>query len=256
MFGFLIKKTFFDMWDNLLIVLFSNVGFIALLAGVFSLLALITNLALLITIGIIILFIVNWYFATVSHLMSKIADFERPEWRDYPKFFKQSLPFALLSTLISGFIISVIASMFLWNVLLGNMIGIAAGSLLFWITLSVVLSLQYFYPVITRLDKNPKKIIRKCFVLFFDNTLFTIGLFLTSLIILALSGVLALMVPGIATILLLQQVALRTRLYKYDYMEENPEANRKKIPWKALLIEDNEKIGPRTLKGLIFPWKD
>jgi len=52
------------------------------------------------------------------------------------------------------------------------------------------------------------------------------------------------------------QAALKLRLKKYDYLEENPEANRKQIPWDALLIDERNKVGPRTFKGMIFPWKD
>jgi len=45
-------------------------------------------------------------------------------------------------------------------------------------------------------------------------------------------------------------------LAKYDWMEANPEANHKKVPWAVLLAEDMERVGPRSLKGMIFPWKD
>jgi len=49
---------------------------------------------------------------------------------------------------------------------------------------------------------------------------------------------------------------VRLRLLKYDWLEAHPDANRKKIPWDELLIEEREKTGTRTLKNLIFPWKD
>ena len=45
-------------------------------------------------------------------------------------------------------------------------------------------------------------------------------------------------------------------MYKYDWLEANPEANRKKIPWDALLMDDKERVGKRTLRGMIFPWKE
>jgi hypothetical protein len=43
---------------------------------------------------------------------------------------------------------------------------------------------------------------------------------------------------------------------KYDYLEENPRADRKHIPWETLLREERERVGKRTLKGMIFPWKE
>ena len=33
-------------------------------------------------------------------------------------------------------------------------------------------------------------------------------------------------------------------------------AEKKHIPWKELVTEDRENVGPRTLKNFIFPWKE
>ena len=49
---------------------------------------------------------------------------------------------------------------------------------------------------------------------------------------------------------------MKLRLYKYDYLEENPDAKRNDIPWDALLIDERERVGKRTLRGMIFPWKE
>jgi hypothetical protein len=73
---------------------------------------------------------------------------------------------------------------------------------------------------------------------------------------LAVSLFLALLFPGPAGILLFLDEAMRLRLLKYDWLEANPDANRRKIPWDALLIEEREKTGTRSLKSFIFPWKD
>jgi len=94
------------------------------------------------------------------------------------------------------------------------------------------------------------------FLLLLDNTLFSISLFIGTLIILALSAFTAFLLPGIASILLWLNEALKLRLYKYDYLEEHPDTKKNQIPWDILLIEDREKIGKRTLKGMIFPWKE
>ena len=64
------------------------------------------------------------------------------------------------------------------------------------------------------------------------------------------------MLPGISAVVLWISVGLKLRLYKYDYLEKNPEANRKKIPWDALLVADKDRVGKRTLRGMIFPWKE
>ena len=101
-----------------------------------------------------------------------------------------------------------------------------------------------------------KKNIKKIFLIFFDNTFFSLGVFIGSVVILAASSFTAFMLPGVGTIVLWVNAALKLRLYKYDYLEAHPEANRKKIPWDALLIDEKERVGKRTLRGMIFPWKE
>ena len=64
------------------------------------------------------------------------------------------------------------------------------------------------------------------------------------------------MLPGLTTVLLWANVGLKLRLIKYDYIESHPDANRKQIPWDALLVDEKERVGKRTLKGMIFPWKE
>jgi len=89
-----------------------------------------------------------------------------------------------------------------------------------------------------------------------DNTGLAIFLFVHNILALMLSVVLVFMFPGPAGVLLYIDEAVRLRLLKYDYLEANPGANRKKIPWDALLIEERDKTGSRTFKNFIFPWKD
>ena len=89
-----------------------------------------------------------------------------------------------------------------------------------------------------------------------DNSGFSVFLFIHNIIALFLSAVFAFMFPGPVGVLLYIDQALRLRLLKYDWLEANPEANRRKIPWDALLIDEREITGTRTLKNFIFPWKD
>jgi hypothetical protein len=85
-------------------------------------------------------------------------------------------------------------------------------------------------------------------------------LLVSNLIVMAISLLTAFLVPGPGGLALWMDEAVRLRLMKYDYLEENPpEAGtrkRAKIPWDALLIDDRERTGSRTIKNLIFPWKD
>ena len=77
-----------------------------------------------------------------------------------------------------------------------------------------------------------------------------------NLVTIVLSFFLAFLVPGFAGVALAGDVALRLRMYKYDWLEANPGAKRNEVPWDELLGEDRELVGKRTLKGMIFPWKE
>ena len=83
-----------------------------------------------------------------------------------------------------------------------------------------------------------------------------LAVFLISSVIFMLSLGTAMLLPGISFLLVFHQVAGRTLLLKYDYLENHPLVNRKDIPWSNLLKEDLEIINRRSLKEIIFPWKE
>ncbi len=93
------------------------------------------------------------------------------------------------------------------------------------------------------------------FYILLDNPGFCIGLLIGTLFVFFVSVFTAFLLPGLTTIMLWHNAALKLRLYKYDYLEEHPDG-RRSIPWDALLVEEREKVGKRTLKGMIFPWKE
>jgi hypothetical protein len=256
MFGFLIKKTFFDMWDNLIRIVILNLGFILILAAIVYLPLPFRSspplFAVALALGVAFLFV---YSGVISTLTSLIADYERAEFGFFLPALRATYPSSLLFAALN------IALAFLFSVAfpvygrVKSLVGPLASSFLFWIAVFWVLALQYFFPIQARLDKKFRKIIKKMFLLLLDNPLFSIGLFIGTVFIAVLSVFTALLLPGIASIFLWWNVALKLRLYKYDYLEKNPEG-RKNVPWDALLTDDRERVGKRTLKGMIFPWKE
>ena len=137
-----------------------------------------------------------------------------------------------------------------------QLLGFLGQVILLWVTVGWVLAAQFFFPIQSRLERNPRKMLRKMMLLFFDNTglmiLLAVGALATLLASVFTGGIL----PGLGAILVWHNVALKLRLYKYDYMEQHPEASRKDIPWDALLVDDRDRVGKRTLRGMIFPWKE
>jgi hypothetical protein len=257
MIGFLIKKNFFDLWDNLFRIALINLGFIASVAIPVFIPSLLSSVPAL---GMAALFLgLLWCFIDLSAAslsVKTISDYASFGFHDFFENLKIAWPsglalgvFAFLCYLLVSFIIP-----FYLN--LNSMVGLLLAAVIFWTLVVMALSFQFFFAVRARLDTKLSKIIKKCFLFFFDNPGFCIFSFLNNLVMLAISFFLALLFPGPAGILLFLDEAMRLRLLKYDWLEANPDADRRKIPWDALLIEEREKTGTRSLKGFIFPWKD
>ena len=128
--------------------------------------------------------------------------------------------------------------------------------MLFWVEIIIVLCLPYYFPLMNHLPADrPLKTARKCFIIVGDNFGFTIFFLFYNLICTALSILTMGIIPGITGMQLAAEDAVRLLMMKYDYLEENPDADRKHIPWDELIYEEREKVGPRSFKSMIFPWK-
>ena len=140
-----------------------------------------------------------------------------------------------------------------------SIIGFLLAAFLFWIDVVIFLSFQWFVAIRSLMHNDFRKCLKKCFLIFFDNTGFSILMGIYTLICFLLSFFCVGFVPSLSGIVLAQTNALRLRLYKYDYLEQHPEletpAQRKKIPWEELIYDDREALGPHKLKQMFFPWK-
>ena len=262
MFGFYVKKAFFDMWDNLFRIIILNLGYIAVL-GIAVLVPYLGQYVTFLPQSVaffIVLFIsialVSVYSGAASGITREIADYQEPGFKSFLPYLKEtykpSLLFALANTVVF-FLLSLAMPFYLS---LKSLFGPLAFAFLFWLTVIWVISIQFFFPLQSRFDRSFKINIKKIFLVFFDNTIFSIGVFIGTIVIFVGSTFTAFMLPGLATVLLWANVGLKLRLYKYDYLEAHLDANRKKVPWDALLVDEKERVGKRTLKGMIFPWKE
>ena len=257
MIGFLIKKNFFDLWDNLFRVALLNLGFIASLAiPVFipSLLESVPALGMLVLLaGILWCFV---YLSGAALCLKSVSDYSGFGFADFFANLKIGWPLGLIAgalVFVCYLLISVVMRFYLS---MNSLIGLLLAAVIFWTLVVAILSFQFFFAVRARLDNKISKILRKCFVFFFDNPGFCLFTFLNNAVMLVISLFLAFLFPGPAGILLFLDEGMRLRLLKYDWLEANPEADRKKIPWDALLIDERERTGTRSLKSFIFPWKD
>lgn len=270
MYGFIIKKSFFDDWDNLLTVFVVNLicvftALVLLFTGA-QLSLLFENKSEIAQSLIIVLFIVltvimlTVYNVAFGELAAKIANFEGVSlglfFKKIPESFKDGLLYGLL---ISGIGIISLYCFDFYFLRMQSLVGFAVGMILFWIDVVVILSLQWFIPIRATMHNNFKKCLKKCLIIFFDNTGFSILVFIHTIIMIPISVFLLGFFPGFAGVLVNKCNALRLRLYKYDYLEEHPELQtkkeRKNIPWDELIYNDRETFGVRTLKSLFQPWK-
>jgi hypothetical protein len=257
MLGFYIKKAFFDGWDHLFALVALNLVFLGIVALVVILpMSLgISGLVTLIPISLAILLCSVWWSACI-HSLVHVADYGSIAFREVLDDVKTGLVPGLqmaVVSIIGWILVSVGLPFYLQN---GGLLGVFAAGILFWCALISLLSLQYYIPLRARLGGGFKKNIRKSFIMFFDNASFSIFLLVYNFITLVISFFLAFMAPGPAGVALALDVAIRLRMKKYDWLEANPGVNRKKVPWDELLEEDKDLVGSRTLKGMIFPWKD
>lgn len=272
MYGFLLKKDFCDGWDNLLSVVVVNVLFLVSMVGIILLSSFVTSklsddttnmVFYIIQSGILLLglFIACVISFSYGELAAKIANFEGFHLLD---FFKK-IPSVLLDSLLFALMITVIAffstySIYFYVIQNQSLISLFVGALIFWIDIFILLSLQWFVAIRSTFHNPFIKCVKKCFIIFMDNTGFSIFMAFHNLILAVLSILPIGFFPSIAGINIAKLNAFRLRMYKYDYLDEHPELKtpreRRNIPWEELIYDDREALGPRKLRSFLFPWKE
>lgn len=253
--GFFIKKAFFDGWDHLWGLMALNLGALALLS-VFVLAPLALDLpagALWPNLGFLIL---AAYHVVCSAVLKDAVEYRNLSLAAFLQALKNRAGLGLsygLALSIAFFFSRIAVPFYLSR---GGFLGWFAAGTLFWSFLIALLALQWFPAVQALLPGPVAGSIRKCFFLLADNLGFSLFLALYSAAGLVLSVFTAFLLPGLAGMALGSVAALKLLLKKYDWLEENPGADRRTIPWEDILSEEQDLVGTRTLKGMIFPWKE
>ena len=262
MFGFLLRKNLYDTWDNLIKIVLVNFGFVAIVVITFFVPKLLDILGVenvfmleiaLFAFGTLLGSI---YLSAAALTVKSISDYGTFGFGDFFRNFRHAWPAGLMMAFMIFFL------KYVWDVAipkymsLDSIFGLFLAAIVFWAMIFGLLSFQFYFAVRARLGPNLIKVFKKCLLIFFDNPGLAIFALLHNLVLLFVSFLLAFMFPGPCGILLFLDQALRLRLLKYDWLEANPNADRRKIPWDALLVEEREKTGVRTFRNFIFPWKD
>ena len=273
MFKFFIKKNFVDIWDNIFhSVIINFITNLVIIASVFlipyafsfipvspdgfpaKLINVLSVFVSSIIVNILIFAESSNAFSASNSGKAKLKDF----FTEIPVVFKHAVASGIffgLLILASTVSLPYYHSMYLDT---SNIVFLGMTMLLIWILAVTVLSLQYLLPVYAIMKNDFLKSLKKCYIIFFDNTLFTTGLGILNLVNTAVTVLSFGFAPGVTGISITCTNALRLRLYKYDWLEVNPELSKeekKNVPWKDLLKKEEEILGPHPIKAALFPWK-
>ena len=258
MIGFLIKKVFFDIWDNLMMLVLQSLGYILplglfVLSGYLGAEYPVVSVILL----VVAMLAFSMYSLGVNAVVHGYSSYRKGGFRA----FKDAFRFHIGHAFLHFGICMVIAFMILYGIpfyfSMSNYIGLIIGFMIFWILVATVLAMQYFFPLCFHMEADGAfKTLKKCFLLVPDNLGTTLFLALRTIIDLALTVLTATMIPGLAGIALSRMDTVRLLMKKYDFLEANPDCKKKDINWEDLLYDEKKLVGPRSIKNMIFPWKD
>jgi hypothetical protein len=255
MFLFLIRKTFFDFWDHLGAILIINLGYWVIFAFTVYVPSHFPSHPVWSVIANLIKFSLFFlYTGAINRMIKQYADFSSASFSNFGSHLKATWKSSLLFCGLVLGILLIVTVGFNYLRRAGGFTSALGFGMLFWIIAFCLMILPYFFPFDARSNGNFLTGLKKATLLFMDNVLFSSGLLIGAFIICGLSAFFGFIIPGIGMLLLWYHVAVRLRLAKYDYLEQNPNTRRRNIPWGQILQGDMQRLSSRTLKRLIFPW--
>ena len=257
MFGFYIKKAFFDGWDNFIQLVLQNIIYIVFfLLIVGSVVVFGDNMALFLPVAIAILFLFCLSMGGTSSVVYNWSQYKSETWRPFMKGVGRNIRHSMVYFLCIMVLFVLYFLVIPFYLSFNNIIGTIFGVMMVWLSVFLLLVLPYYFPLMNLLPGDgPWKTFKKCFLIAGDNLGYTFLLLVHNTVDLVLSVVTMGMVPGVTGLMLGSQDMMKLLMKKYDWMEENPGKGKKDMDWSELIYEEKETLGPRSLKNMIFPWK-
>ena len=148
MIGFLLRKTFYDLWDNLIKIVALNLGFILcttipvflpmLTSRLFE-----TNFLDLIAAAFGIL-ICTVYLAAASYSIRTISDYSTFDFADLIAGLKKAWPAGIVMGFFVFFLFFLVTIVFPFYLIIEPpLAGLAFSAIIFWVTVYIILSFQY-----------------------------------------------------------------------------------------------------------------
>ncbi len=255
MFSFFLKKSFHDAWDNMMVIACFNGAAIAIAATGLTVMATFDSVLVRIFGMAFIVFGASYWCAVAAFTFSSIAGFKSVKL--------ETVRLALVSGFVPGVQVGATLALAITSALaglrfyssIGGFIGLFATSLLFWLFVSLCLTLQYFLPAKAGGSGGFLGTLKLSFLLFMDAPLFALALFVYGAVCIALSPLVAFLLPGPASSMLAGCEAFRLRMHRLRWLRSSDGKVAGPTPWKDLLADDKEEFGERSLKDLLFPWR-
>jgi hypothetical protein len=254
MLKFFFKKSFFDGWDNMFSLAAFNGALLALAALGLWLPSLSGSAAIRLA-GLALTVVAAAVWSCVSALaLYKVAEGRVLGLDDVRRAVRDGLVPGLQYGAMVTLAVAAASAALPFYASLGGALGVFATGLSFWLFAALWLTLQYFPAVKAAEGKPFVDTLRLSFIAFVDAPGFAAILALDGLLCVALSPVVAFLLPGFSGAALASCEAYRLRRLKLRWLS-GAGAKPGRAPWAELLAEDVETFGRRGFKDLLFPWK-
>ena len=255
---FTVKKAFFDAWDGFMAVVLVNLGFIASVALFLGPAAALDPGPPRLVLTALAVFAFELCRVASSIALAPLAEGGSTSFRAYFSAWPEALPAGLLLGAADLALWAAVRAAVPFYLGLGGVVGSFALGVSLWTSVLVFLGLQWLPAARARLKgRGLGRQLRASFAMLLDNPGFSLFVTAWDALSLAVSFFLAFTLPGAGGAAFARVEAFRLRMLKYEWIESRPEgAPRRPVPWAELLAPERERLGPRTLRNLIFPWKD
>ncbi|PKL26452.1 MAG: hypothetical protein CVV47_00540 [Spirochaetae bacterium HGW-Spirochaetae-3] len=256
MLKFFLKKSFYDGWDNMLALAGFNGAFLAIV-GVGVWLPSLSGSPALAVAGLAIAAAAgSVWWSVAAHALWRVAEFKTVRLDDVKAAFAAGwAPGLQLGAVVAATVL--LASVaFPFYASIGGFLGLFASSLAFWLFVGIWLTLQYFLPLKAARGGDFSDTLKTSFLLFMDAPFFALASAIDGALCVALSPIVAFLLPGPSAAVLVSCEATRLRLHRMRWVAgRTGEGKPGRTPWPELLADDREALGERGLGDLLFPWK-
>lgn len=255
MIGFLLKKSLFDGVESLMNVIFTNLGFMVFIFGLYFTMMAFEGMSWLgIIICLVLFFGLSIYTLGVSGMNYGVSCYKKSRWTVFWPTVKEHFNAGLFFFFCVALIFLTIAIIIPFYLAIGGILGGFLAMSTVWIDIILVLSLQYFFPLTMYVENDDHTLkgsfytLKKGFQLLDRNIGFTLFVLLYTALNMVLSFILGFIIPGLSGVNIFHMNALRVLKQKYDWIEE-----KKVFDWDFVLEEDREILGNKKLIDVLFP---